>query len=53
MDDIREFRDKKVRILNGSHTGMVPVALQLGCATVMDACNTPEVEKIINKMVSE
>lgn len=53
MDDIREFRAKKVRILNGSHTGMVPVALQLGCATVMDAFNTPEVEKFINKMVSE
>jgi tagaturonate reductase len=53
MDDIREFRAKKVRILNGSHTGMVPVALQLGCATVMDAFNTPEVEKFINKMVSD
>lgn len=53
MDDIREFRAKKVRILNGSHTGMVPVALQLGCATVMDAFNTPEVEKFITKMVSE
>ncbi|HRG24202.1 MAG TPA: tagaturonate reductase [Chitinophagaceae bacterium] len=53
MDDIREFRAKKVRILNGSHTGMVPVALQLGCATVMDAFNTPAVEKFINKMVSE
>jgi len=52
MDDIREFRAKKVRILNGSHTGMVPVALQLGCATVMDAFNTPEVEKFINTMVS-
>lgn len=53
MDDIREFRAKKVRILNGSHTGMVPVALQLGCATVMDAFNTPEVEKFINKMVND
>lgn len=53
MDDIREFRAKKVRILNGSHTAMVPVALQLGCETVMDAFNTPEVEKFINKMVAE
>jgi tagaturonate reductase len=52
MDDIREFRAKKVRILNGSHTAMVPVALQLGCATVMDAFNSPEVEKFINTMVS-
>ncbi|MGC3977711.1 MAG: tagaturonate reductase [Paludibacteraceae bacterium] len=51
MDDIRDFRAKKVRILNGSHTAMVPVALQLGCATVMDAFNTPIVEKYINSMV--
>ncbi|MBL7742013.1 MAG: tagaturonate reductase [Chitinophagaceae bacterium] len=53
MDDIRDFRAKKVRILNGSHTAMVPVALQMGCETVMDAFNTPEVEKFINKMVNE
>ncbi|MDR2854176.1 MAG: tagaturonate reductase, partial [Prevotellaceae bacterium] len=51
MNDIRQFRAKKVRILNGSHTAMVPVALQLGCATVMDAFSVPEVEKYINKMV--
>lgn len=51
MDDIRPFRAKKVRILNGSHTAMVPVALQLGCETVMDAFNLPEVESYINKMV--
>jgi len=53
MDDIKAFRAKKVRILNGSHTAMVPVALQLGCETVMDAFNTPEVEKYINQMVAE
>jgi tagaturonate reductase len=52
MDDIKAFRAKKVRILNGSHTAMVPVALQLGCETVMDAFNTPEVEKYINRMVA-
>ncbi|MDR1882691.1 MAG: tagaturonate reductase [Prevotella sp.] len=53
MDDIKAFRAKKVRILNGSHTAMVPVALQLGCETVMDAFNTPEIEKYINRMVAE
>ena len=53
MDDIRDFRAKKVRILNGSHTAMVPVALQLGCSTVMDAFGIPLVEKYINKMVYE
>ncbi|MDR0824828.1 MAG: tagaturonate reductase [Prevotella sp.] len=53
MDDIKAFRAKKVRVLNGSHTAMVPVALQLGCETVMDAFNTPEIEKYINRMVAE
>ena len=51
MNDIRAFRAKKVRILNGSHTAMVPVAMQLGCATVMDAFSVSEVEKYITKMV--
>lgn len=53
MDDIKNFRAKKVRVLNGSHTAMVPVALQLGCETVMDAFNTADVEKYINRMVAE
>jgi tagaturonate reductase len=51
MEDIKPFRAKKVRILNGSHTAMVPIALQLGCETVKDAFNTPTVEKFINQMV--
>ena len=37
MPSLKDFRDKKVRILNGSHTAMVPVALQLGCETVKEA----------------
>lgn len=53
MPTIKQFRDKKVRILNGSHTGMVPIGLQMGCQTVMDAFNTPDLEKFINTMVAE
>ena len=53
MPSIKQFRDKKVRILNGSHTGMVPIALQMGCETVMDAFNTPAIERFINDMVAE
>lgn len=52
MPSIKPYRDKKVRILNGSHTGMVPVALQLGCETVMDAFNNAKVNKLINDMVA-
>jgi tagaturonate reductase len=52
MPGVQSFRDKKVRILNGSHTAMVPVGLQLGCQTVMDAFNHPLIEKFINTMVA-
>ena len=52
MPSIKAFRDKKVRILNGSHTGMVPIALQLGCETVMDAFNNKAVNSFINTMVA-
>lgn len=48
---VKEFRDKKVRILNGSHTGMTPIALQLGCETVLDAFNNAQVNAFINHMV--
>ncbi len=51
MQSIKQFRDKKVRILNGSHTGMVPVAMQMGCQTVMEAFDTPSIERFINEMV--
>ncbi|MDE7406986.1 MAG: altronate oxidoreductase, partial [Muribaculaceae bacterium] len=53
LPSIKSFRDEKVRILNGSHTGMVPVALQLGCETVMDAFNNADVNKFINDMVAK
>lgn len=37
MEDIRPFRAKKVKILNGLHTAMAPVGLQLGCESVSEA----------------
>lgn len=53
MPSIKSFRDKKVRVLNGSHTGMVTIGLQMGCQTVMDAFNTPLIEQFVNTMVKE
>ena len=52
LPEIKTFRDKKVRILNGSHTGMVPIALQMGCPTVVDAFNNKAINAFINSMVS-
>ncbi len=36
-DDVTPYRERKVRLLNGTHTAMVPAALLVGCETVRDA----------------
>lgn len=51
LPSVKEFRDKKVRILNGSHTGMTPIALQMGCETVREAFDNPQVNKFVCDMV--
>lgn len=51
LPSVKEFRDKKVRILNGSHTGMTPIALQMGCETVREAFDNPLVNKFVCDMV--
>ena len=51
LPSVKSFRDKKVRILNGSHTGMVPIALQLGCETVLEAFGDSMVNEFVTSMV--
>ena len=36
-DDIHPYRERKVRVLNGAHSILVPTALLSGCETVFDA----------------
>jgi tagaturonate reductase len=36
-DDIHPYRERKVRLLNGGHSILVPTALLAGCETVFDA----------------
>lgn len=36
-DDVTPYRERKVRLLNGTHTIMVPAALLAGCTTVREA----------------
>ena len=36
-DDVRPYRERKVRLLNGTHSIMVPAALLIGCETVREA----------------
>lgn len=40
-DDVAPFRERKVRLLNGSHTALVSLALLAGCSTVREAVEHP------------
>ncbi len=51
LEDMTKFRDKKVRILNGSHTALVPVGLLSGYQTVKEAFDDKDISNFINGMV--
>jgi len=53
LEDMTKFRDKKVRILNGSHTALVPVGLLSGHQTVKEAFNDELVSHFILDMVNQ
>ena len=48
-DSIKPYKQRKVKILNGSHTAMVPVAYLCGIDTVGEAVN----DKVIGKFVRD
>lgn len=43
VDDIKPYKERKVAILNGAHTALVPVAFQAGLDTVGEAMNDAEI----------
>ncbi|HUF10917.1 MAG TPA: tagaturonate reductase, partial [Rhodothermales bacterium] len=49
-DNIEPFRDRKVRILNGTHTAMVPAAILAGLKTVSEAIQDPEFNRFIENV---
>ena len=53
LPSIKEFRDKKVRILNGAHTGMVALSLLLGHETVFEAFSDEEVNRFVNLLIDQ
>lgn len=53
LDDMTRFRDKKVRILNGSHTALVPLGLLSGYKTVKEAFDDDLIASFIKRMVEE
>lgn len=53
VDDITPYRTRKVRILNGAHTSLVPVAYLAGFRTVMDSVNDIATGQFIRKAIFE
>lgn len=51
VDDIRPYKERKVAILNGAHTALVPVAFQAGLDTVGEAMNDAEICAFVEKAI--
>lgn len=52
-DNLEPYRTRKVRILNGAHTSLVPYAMLRGFETVGDCMNDPEMHAYLEKCVFE
>ena len=46
-EDINYYKKRKVRVLNGSHTNLVPAGLWLGAETVYDCIKSPELSSFL------
>ena len=51
VDDITPYRTRKVRILNGAHTALVPVAYLAGLRTVRESVDDPAIGRYIRNTV--
>ncbi|WP_392561150.1 tagaturonate reductase [Orbus sturtevantii] len=52
-DDIKPYKERKVGILNGAHTAMVPVAYLAGIRTVGEAMANAKVENFIKNLLNK
>lgn len=51
VDDMQPYRTRKVRILNGAHTAIVPLSILYGNKTVKQSVDTAFTGELINKAV--
>lgn len=51
VDDVKPFKMRKVRILNGAHTSLVPVAYLYGKETVRESVEDPVLEEYLNHIL--
>lgn len=52
-DEVGPFRDKKVRILNGCHTAMSQLGLQIGTETVGEAFADADLRRYLTTLISD
>lgn len=52
-DDCTPYRERKVKILNGAHTSLAPVAYLSGLRTVRETVEHPTIRKFLNRLLKE
>ncbi|MEJ6120323.1 tagaturonate reductase [Vibrio sp. 2-Bac 85] len=53
VEDIKPYKERKVGILNGVHTALVPVAYLAGVNTVAEAMNDKQISIFINRLLHD
>ena len=53
VDDIKPYKERKVAILNGAHTALVPVAYLAGLNTVGEAMADSEIRQFIEQLIDK
>lgn len=53
VDDIKPYKERKVAILNGAHTALVPVAYLAGLNTVGQAMDDEQISRFVEKTMTE
>ncbi|OKP99113.1 tagaturonate reductase [Paenibacillus sp. P46E] len=52
-DDMTHYRERKVHLLNGPHTAMVPLAMMAGLETVEDVMNDETFYRYVRELLDE
>lgn len=53
VDDIKPYKERKVAILNGAHTALVPVAFLAGLNTVGEAMSDEQIGNYVARTIAE
>ena len=53
VDDIKPYKERKVAILNGAHTALVPVAFLAGLDTVGEAMADEEIGEFVERIMRD